>query len=362
MAKIALSVEKDWSRREFMQTLAAAGLGMGGLVLVGYSTSAGAKERATLTIMDVGGSWGDSINRLIAKPFAKKHSLELAYDHRPNAQQIAAIRAMRGNPSVDTVEVGGTHMANAILLGLVDPIDPKKVPNYTHIFPAFKNKYWAARSMAPFVLAFNKTKVSKNEAKAKGWHLLVDPKLKGRVAIPKFGWMGEMWLNAVNLSMGGSYANMSPVVSFARKIIHNNEGRVMQSNDDGMNMFTSGEIWAAPFWTGRTYQLADKGIPLDFVYPEGWSAYTFGFVIVKGTPHKDLVEGFIDYSLSPSVQLAVAKRFSYIPTLDNIKIPDNLPRLKINPADAKKAAKLDYTKAVEYSDKNLQHWNQDILG
>ena len=81
--------------------------------------------------------------------------------------------------------------------------------------------------------------------------MLLDKKLKGKVAIPKFGWMGEMWMNAANLTLGGSYENFDPVVAFCRKIVRENGGLVMESNDQGMKLFQTGEIVAAPFWTGR---------------------------------------------------------------------------------------------------------------
>ena len=361
----------ELSRRDFLRTgtLALGALGLAGMSIdlaacgVSSASSTNSSGPATLTVMTVGGSWGDSIKTLIAEPYASKHNgLTLAWDNRPNAQQIAAIQAMRGKPTVDTVEVGGPQLGNSVNLGLLDRIDVSKVPNYAHVADAFKDPYWAARSIAPFVLAFNTTKVSKAEAESAGWKVLTNPELKGRVAIPAFDWQGEMWLNAINLALGGTYTNMNPAMSLAQSVIHSNSGVIMQSNDDGLSKFTTGEIWAAPFWTGRTYQLQDKGIPLDFVYPTGWSAYTFGFAVVKGTQHKDLVDGFIDYSLSPDVQLQIAKQFSYVPTLADMTIPADLPRLKIASEDWAKAAKIDWIQAAKQSDANLQAWNMQVIG
>ena len=71
----------------------------------------------------------------------------------------------------------------------------------------------------PFALTFNTKYMDKAEAQAKGWQILLDPKLKGKVAIPKFGWQGEAWMNGVNLALGGSYDNFDPVMAFCRKIL-----------------------------------------------------------------------------------------------------------------------------------------------
>jgi spermidine/putrescine-binding protein len=350
---------RNWTRRDVLRV---GGLGMLSAIGLTAFPHSRALAATTLTVMTVGGSWGDAIKTMIARPFAEKHGVKLAWDNRPNAQQIAAIQAMRGNPTADTAEMGGSRVGHAVSLGLLDKIDPAKAPNFARVHPSFKNDYWAARGVAPFVLVFNTEHVSKQEALEKGWDLLLDPKLKGRVAIPKFGWMGEMWLNAVNLSRGGSYDNLDISVELARKAINQNNGLVMASNDQGMKMFTSREILAAPFWTGRTYQLADKGVPLDFAYVNGWSFYGFGFSLLRGGKNQDLVTQYIDFSLSPEVQLAVARRFSYLPTLKGLEIPDDLPRVKVAPTDLDKAANIDYSQVIKYSDKHLERWNKEILG
>lgn len=356
---VKLSSEDAWTRRELLRAGGVGALTVAGLTLIPHTRLLAA---STLTVMTVGGSWGDAIKQMIAEPFAKKHGVDLAWDNRPNAQQIAAIQAMKDNPSADTAEMGGSRVGHAISLGLLDKIDAAKAPNFGRVHSAFKNDYWAARGVAPWVLVFNSKHVDKADAAAKGWDILIDPKYKGRVAIPKFGWMGEMWMNAVNLSRGGSYDNLDTSVELARKVIDDNDGLVMNSNDQGMKMFTSGEIVVAPFWTGRAYQLADKGVPLEFTFTNGWSFYGFGFSILKNGKNSDLAHKYVNHSLSPDVQLAVSRKFSYLPTLSDIQVPDDLPRVKVSKSDLDNAANIDYSQVIKYSDKNLERWNKEVLG
>lgn len=348
-----------WSRRKLLR-IGALGMASaaGGLLMPQTRVLAA----PTLTVMTVGGSWGDAIKKMIAEPFAKKHGVALAWDNRPNSQQIAAIHAMKGDPSADAAEMGGSRVGHAIALDLLQKIDAAKAPNFGRVHPAFKNDYWAARGVAPWVLVFNSKHVNKQDVEAKGWDILLDPKYRGRVAIPKFGWMGEMWMNAVNLSRGGSYSDLDISVELAGKAIKDNEGLVMSSNDQGMKMFTSGEIVVAPFWTGRAYQLVDKGVPLDVVFTKGWSFYGFGFTVLNGAKNADLAHKFLNHSLSPDVQLAVARRFSYLPTLADIEVPDDLPRVKVSKSDLDNASNVDYSQVIKYSDKNLERWNKEVLG
>ena len=318
-----------------------------------------------LTVMSVGGSWATAIVDLIGNPLSTREGgVDISYDQRPNAQQLAALEAARGNPTVDVVELGGTRMGQAIALGLVERIDPAKVPNFASVGAPYKNAYYADRYVAAWAMTINTKVIDKASAGQQGWNILLDKKLKGRVAIPKFGWMGEMWMHAANLSLGGSYENFDPIIEFCRKVVRENDGLVMESNDQGMKLLATGEIAAAPFWVGRTFMLQDQGVAgIDFVYPKGWVGYGSGFMLVKGAPNLPMAEKFLDISLSPEVQAELAKKFSYSPT--NTKaapLVKDLPRLQIAADDEAKVQTLDYEKMYKFSDKYLERVNREVVG
>lgn len=354
-----MSARTSWSRRDFLRTGTLTALSSSAVL---RSSMAFAQPKK-LTVMAVGGTWGAAIKEYIGDPFSRKHGIEVAYDQRPNAQQIAALQAMRGRPTIETVELGSTRLGHAISLGLLAPINPKNAPNFAAVDPAYKNPYYADRYNAAWALTFNTKEVDKATADAQGWSLLLDRRLKGRVAIPKFGWMGEMWMHAVNLALGGGYERFDPVIELCRKVIRENDGLVMESNDHGMKLFTSGEIVAAPFWVGRTYMLQDQGVSVDFSYPKGWVPYGSGFVVVKGTGNEEWAERFIDVSLSPEVQVQVARKFSYTPTnTQAIPLVKDLPRLSIDKTSMDKAQRLDYEKMYQFSDRYLERVNREVVG
>src|SRR4051812_38791102 len=174
---------RSFSRRHFVRTVA------GGLVVLPGTTWSGlaTAEAKKFTVMALGGSWGTAIKDFIGTPFAKANGVEMAYDERPNAQQVAALQAMRGNPSVDVVELGATRMGQAIALGLVERIDPAQAPNFALVEAPYRNPYYADRYIAPFALTINTKVIDKASAEQQGWQALLDKKLKGKVAIPKFG-------------------------------------------------------------------------------------------------------------------------------------------------------------------------------
>jgi putative spermidine/putrescine transport system substrate-binding protein len=343
------------NRRQF---LAGAGTGLA----LSFSVKGARADGPAFTIMMVGGTWGDAIRKILCEPFAAKHGLTLAFDNRPNAQQLAVLQASRGKPSIDTIELGGPRLGQATALGLIDKINPALAPNFNRIFPALKDEFWAARSIAPWVMTFDKRVFSKEEVEKRGWSILLDPKVKGRVAIPNFGWMGEMWLNSVNQAAGGSYDRLDPGFEIASNVIKENGGVVMISNDQGLKLFTTGEIVAAPFWSGRTIELQRKNLPLDFAFVKGWSPYGFGFSVVSGVARPDLSQQFVDFSLSDEPQLTFARQFAYVPTLQDLKVPDDMPDSKVSAAAFDLAANLDYSQVARFSDASLERWNKQVVG
>lgn len=342
------------SRRQLL-----GGIGSGAILgLLPHS----ARASSTFTVMTVGGTWGEAIKTIIADPFCEQNGLSLVFDSRPNAQQIAILQAARGNPSVNAIEIGGPRLGQAILLGLVDKIDPALVPNAKRIYPSLRNDYWAARSIAPWALTYDKRLFSRDEVMAKGWDLLLDPKVKGRVAVPNFGWLGETWLNSVNVARGGAYDRLDAAFALAAKAVKDNGAIIMTSNDQGMKQFSTGEIAVAPFWTGRTLELQRKGTSIDFALVKGWHPYGVGFCAVAGHARSDVAQRFLDFSLSDAAQLAFARQFSYVPTLQDITVPTDMPDSKVTTADFDAAANLDFSQVAKYSDINLERWNKEVAG
>ena len=345
------------TRRSFLRVTGLSALALA--ATPAWRASAAGKE---FDIMTVGGSWQEAIDADITAPFAKRHTLTVNYDIRENAQQVASLQAQRNSPTINVVELGGAFPWQANSLGLIERLDDKDIPNYKSVHDSFKTPFYAARSIAPFGMAFRREKVSKDDVLAKGWDILLDRRLKGKVAIPKYGWQGQAWLYAVNLAVGGTSTNLDPGIGLARRVIRENGGRVMESNDHGLQLFTTGELWAAPFWSGRTFALQEKGVPLDFAYVKGWMGHMFGFCIVKGSRDQDLSRQYVDWSLSPEVQVSVARKFKYAPTNTRTQLPPELSQAALTREDLERAAKLDYTQIAANADASLERWNKEVLG
>ena len=63
-----------------------------------------------------------------------------------------------------------------------------------------------------------------------------------------------------------------------------------------------------------------------------------------------------------STVLSHTPDFAYVPTLQGLEIPGDMPDSKIAPAAFDLAANLDYSEIVKYSDASLERWNKEVVG
>ena len=352
------------TRRDFLR-LAGWALGAFGLTqLADWDNLVAAAEQKELVIMTSGGSWKASHDRLLVKPFESKYGVRGIFNIRSNAERIPLLVATKNRPEVDVVEPGDILSAKGKPLGLFVPLTQDMIPSLKNVDPRFRREpVHAINLYGSFVLTYNTKYVSKSDVASMGWEVLKHSKYRGRVAIPNYGWYGETWLQGANKAFGGTPDQMDPVLRLARAVMKENAGKLMNSVDHGMQMFTAEEIWIAPFWNGRTWQLADKGIPLVYEFAPGWVPSSFGWSIVARAPHMELALKFVDSIFAPEALIEYAREYYYTPTLTTITLPQDIKDRAGTPASAlDKAAFLNWDEVIRHSDKNLEKWNKQVIG
>lgn len=317
-----------------------------------------ARGDRTFTMAASGGSWGKVLTDSLLAPFGEKHSVTVRHDVKGNVQRLLAMVANPQASGIDVVEISGSRIALAVGNKVLEKLDTSKIPNYAHIPSIYKNDYWAGTVVCPLSIVYNPKHVTEEEASS--WDVLANPKFKGRVGIPEYTWQGENWLHAVNLHKGGTYANMTPGISFASSVMKNG-GTLIQSPDHGLKQFAAGNIWVAAFLTGRALSPAGQAVPLKFKLVDGWWPLSPGFGIVKGSPNADIAADFINRSLTPEHELAISKLAGCVPTNSTAQLTDDLKQLAISPENVKKAVALDYAEMFKVGAGVLERWNREVL-
>jgi putative spermidine/putrescine transport system substrate-binding protein len=357
-------MKRDLTRREFhfalgMGAAAIAATEMGGL------RPAWAAER--FVIASTGGSYGEGIADAFVKApkFEEKHGISVAYSHQLESVAVAKIIAQCGNPPF---AVSAHGEAEAILLadgGCLQGYDLDLIPNYKDIVPTGKlasragmDAFWASFQLVVFALTWNTKEASTPTSFKDLWN----PKYKGRVAVPAYGWYGMWWLHALNKTLGGDEDNISPAMEAVAELVKKNDAIIIENVDHGMKVLTREEAVIMPFWNGRTYSLQANGVPVQIAFVPGSIQLGSGFVITKGTAFSELANRFVNNSLDGNFQMEMTKRFRYPPSNGTAKLPAEMAHYKVPESELKNMVPLNFEKVNAHRSEYLDRWNKEVIG
>ena len=352
------------SRRDVLIAARAGALTIA-MTELGLPRPALAEENFAISI--VGGTWGQGQIKtyITGTDFEKKNNVTMSYDYAQDNIRAAKAIAACGNPVFTTMEALNSQ---AVLLaegGCVADYDLDIVTNYKNIRALSKepprkglSNYFAASYLMAIGLTYN----TKEAPEPKSFEDLLDPKLKGRIAVPSFDWFGPQFLYAVNGALGGTNDNVDRGMQFISDLVKKNNAIMLSSADAGMQAFTRGEIIAMPFWNGRTNLMVRNGVPVKMIYPQGWIATGNGHVILKNTKFYKEANRLINNLLDPELQAKLGTQFGYPPSNETAKLPPEFDDMRVPEAAFEHAARLDYGVLTANSAKNLERWNREVLG
>jgi putative spermidine/putrescine transport system substrate-binding protein len=126
-------------------------------------------------------------------------------------------------------------------------------------------------------------------------------------------------------------------------------------------LLTQGQIAVAPIDIGEIVPLKQRGLPLDFVVPEeGMMVFDQSFSVAARGTDKAAAAKYLDYVLSPEVQLFMAKEWLIAPTNGKVKLSAELESLPLTPAAIAKAKRFDWTEVNKLSADLATAWSKAI--
>ena len=251
-------------------------------------------------------------------------------------------------------------------------LTPALVPNLQFLFDEAKNRdgYGPGMIFLSFGIIYNVEKF-----KAAGipepttWESLWDPRLAGRIAIPDPSNVnGRVLLVTASRLNGGSEKTLEKgIEKIAALKVHS----YWNSSAQIEGLMSSGDVWAAPLISGRSWGLVDKGLPVRFVLPRDKS----GFAGVGGWTTVDVVAGtklskeahaYINTVLDPLPQLGQAYEIPYGPTNKLLgpviaNYPDMAKKFPTS-ADALKQLYLpDWAEYYRHHQKAVELWDRQVI-
>jgi putative spermidine/putrescine transport system substrate-binding protein len=352
------------SRRQFH---AALGWGAASIALSELGLARPAAAEANFTLASTGASWGEGLRAAFVDTpkFEERNKIKVSWEHAIDSVFTAKAMASCGNPPFSTLAVLQAEANFLALGGCLEGYNLDVVTHYKDIIDSAKEpargplKDW----FAPFVLVIMGLVYNTKEAeKPASYQDLLNPKYKGRVGIPAYGWVGNSWLQVLNKTLGGNEDQVDPGIAFLADVVKKNEAVIIENSDAAMKSFTREEIVIMPFWNGRTFVLQSQGVPVDIEYIPGTMLVGNGFPVLKGGKFVELTNQFCNITMDAQYQMLMTKRFFYPPSSRKAELPADMARYAF-PADKEKnVVPIDYVKMNAHKSQYLDRWNKEVLG
>ena len=366
--------ESKVKRRQFLKYAAAAAIGVAVVGAGGYYyTQSTAPQPKVLRVNLDPGSWGDYHKQSFMDKFQKDYpNVQVRVDSGTEAESIVKFISeynQTGKTSDDLRPATSLGVTKAFMAGIADTdaMTPQTIPNMKDIIPAFQPWPWfPTRIYMPFGLTYNANEVNPPPT---SYDDLWNPKWKGRIAYPDWGWVGESFFWYTNWLYGGTPDNVDAGISKVRSLIKDNQAKLIRTTDMGIQLFQDKEIVMAPFWLGRTNEMIGRGHPVNCIFPKGWMSLVGDWFILKsGGGVTDIAQKFINYALDPQAEVTFAKLSGYPPASQKAsdlltQTDPTLAKKTLVPSEAfDRMGKVDFTQTMKTASVALDRWNKEVVG
>jgi len=240
----------------------------------------------------------------------------------------AAIAKMRAGFQTDVINLCvEENAAQAVRLGLVQPLDTARLTHWDEMFPVFETlpgvtaddgkHYLAPVDAGVTGLVYNADKITEPPT---SFMDLFDPRYRGRVAMIDYpvtaiqvGALALGYEDPINLT-DEQLENVKNLFIDAKK---KGQFRTFYSNDSEIvALFHTGEVDLGLGYPGNALDSQREGDNVGFaICEEGQIVWTCGYAISSTCKNVGAAYALIDYYLSPEAQAFEVKNWNYFPTL-----------------------------------------------
>ncbi len=348
---------KGLTRRRFVKTTTAAAA-VTTLSMPWVTTAARAAGEINVVLNQglLAKLWIDHLH----PKFIKETGAKINIQQSVTSKMLVMLKTQKGNPpDLMMFSEAGVHKAKKE--GLTRRHNRKNIPNFATIRPAFNlaDDQSAGVIDAMHTLFYNTKRI---KAAPTAWADLWDSKNKGLIAIPPVTWNSGVRIvtSAAQVATGkplkeAQYLWEAGIEQLAK--LKENGVVVYTGPPQAIQMLQSGQVPIVPFYGLFINPLIDKGAPIGVAthLKEGKHGEIVGLNMPINTPNVELVERYVDMSLSKEFQQKVD---SVLHSRSAHKDVDTSPRTKelLGPADNITYADWDFLSANRA--KITEKWNE----
>jgi putative spermidine/putrescine transport system substrate-binding protein len=312
-----------------------------------------------------GGTHEKNMRERVIPPFEKKYGVKVTYVTGTANSNFAKVRAQKARAEGDVLWTNDVLHVVGKRLGLFDRLDAQRVTNLPHLLDIARDPdgIGVMQGFQAEGLQYN-TRVFKDKGwpPPTSWYDLWKPEFKGRVGL-----------------YGGSGAYMHYFIPFLARLEGGHERSVdgafrklkelapaaptfVNAPAELDNLLKQGEVWITFNGSSRVYELAAAGFPVDFVYPkEGAIVFGNWFEVLKGAPHPELAQEFVNYLIGAEAQELFARHVFFGPINRQAKLDAETARkVPYGPEQIARLVKLDYVAMNEQLAGWIDRFNKEI--
>jgi putative spermidine/putrescine transport system substrate-binding protein len=280
-------------------------------------------------------------------------------DPKGSSVAMAALEKEKEAPQADTAYYSGAIGFQAAAKGLHQPYKPKGWEKIPAGLKDPNGLWWTVHTSA--IAFIVNTKALGGAPVPRSWQDLLKPVYKGKIAYDDPTWGGTSYTLVYGLNglMKGSDRDFKPGLAYLKKLDANVSSYPRESI---YNAVLRGEvpIWINADGNGYKMRYVDGG-PVEVVIPaEGTFTMPLVMGLVKGAPHKEAAQRYLDWLLTPPAQGEFAKAY-FLPV-----VPGALPKeiaARLLPAkEYGRARALDLAKMAAAADALKKAWVEEIRG
>jgi len=316
----------------------------------------------SITVGWFGGSWGDTFKTCVADPFTAASGIAVVSEIGTSTVNLSKLEQQKAAPIIDAVWMDSGISELAFNAGVLDSIDPAKVPNIKNLVP--EAVYKKDGSIFAIGTGFYSTGIAYNTAEIKtaptSWEDLWSADYAGAVILPSpangIGVPTIYFLNQV-LTPGQDFT------ATFEKLKRLKAGIFFDSSGTAANAFQTGEVIIGAWNSAPTWDLNHKGVKLAYVVPkEGAWAGDIRLHLVKGAPHKEAAEKFLDFASTKEAAACIAEKLYLGPAVDGTTV--SAETAKKMPWGAQGSVKdlkfLDWWDVNSKRADLVERWNREI--
>ena len=249
-------------------------------------------------------NWFDYMPQELIDKFAKEYDVEVTMDTYDSNESLLS-RLKAGVTGYDLAVPGDYMVAILIKEGMLEKVQPNKMPNFKHMNSKWIDVYWDPGREYSIPYQWGSTNFMVDTAVYDGdidtFKILFDPPadLKGKINMLKD--VNDV-LNAGLRYLDHPRCNDNPEhLKALNELLVKAKDHWLSFNSDGAKeVLVSGDAAVGQIWNGFGMRARMEKSTLKYAYPrEGFTGWMDNLVVLKGAPNLENARKFLNFMLEP---------------------------------------------------------------